>query len=150
MSAIKCQPITVDEAVVCAKSLFVTTIVGQLTIVVASLKEYNTKIETLLKTFSDGERFRSLPGVDVIISAKLLVSIGTDRERFSNANQLQSFFGTVPYTKGSGQYRSVHFRFACNKTMRAAIEQMAMASLRCSAWAKSYVLCLVLVNAASN
>jgi transposase len=136
--AIKCQPIEVDEAVVMAKSLFVTTIVGQLKAVVASLKEYNRQIGTLLNKFSDGDIFRSLPGVDVILAAKLLVSIGADRERFSSANELQSFFGTAPYTKGSGQYRSVHFRFACNKGMRAALEQMALASLRCSAWAKSY------------
>jgi transposase len=136
--AIKCQPIEVDEAVVMAKSLFVTTIVGQLKAVVASLKEYNRQIGTLLDNFSDGDIFRSLPGVDVIIAAKLLVSIGTSRERFTSANELQSFFGTAPYTKGSGQYRSVHFRFACNKTMRAALEQMSLASIRCSAWAKSY------------
>jgi len=112
--------------------------VGQLTTVVASLKEYDKQIAILLSSFSDGDRFRSLPGVDVILAAKLLVSIGTDRERFSNACELQSFFGTAPYTKASGQYRGVHFRFACNKTMRTALEQMALASIRGSTWAKSY------------
>jgi len=134
----KLKSIKVDEAMVLAKSLFVTTIVGQLTIVVASLKEYNTTIATILLSTDDGDRFRSLPGVDVILAAKLLVSIGTDRERFAKASELQTFFGTAPYTKGSGQYRSVHFRLACHKGMRAALEQMALASLRCSAWAKNY------------
>jgi transposase len=137
-SALTEGPIEVDDAVVCAKSFFVTTMVEQLKIVVASLKEYDKQIALLLSGFSDGDRFRSLPGVDVILAAKLLVSIGDDRERFSQANELQSFFGTAPYTKGSGQYRSVHFRFACNKGMRAALEQMALVSIRCSSWAKSY------------
>jgi len=41
LDAMKEKPQSVDEAVVKAKSLFVTTIVGQLTYVVASLKEYN-------------------------------------------------------------------------------------------------------------
>ncbi len=136
--AIKLEPIEVDDAVVKAKSLFVTTIVEQLKTVVTSLKEYQKQIETLLNQFDDSDRFRSLPGVDVILASKLLVSIGTDRERFSSANELQSFFGTVPYTKVSGQHRGVHFRFACNKTMRTALTQMAVASLKNSDWAKSY------------
>ena len=109
--AMKLKPIEVS-----AKSLFVTTIVGQLKFVVASLKEYNKQIKTLLNSF-DLKKV-NLPGVDVILAAKLLVSIGTSRERYASANELQSFFGTAPYTKGSGQYRSVHFRFACHKGMR--------------------------------
>ena len=138
LDAMKLKPQKVDEAVVSAKSLFVTTIVGQLKYVVTSLKEYNNQISTLLSNFSDGDRFRSLPGVDTILAGKLLVFIGTDRERFSSALELQSYFGTAPYTKSSGQYRGVHFRFGCNKTMRTALTQMAFASLRNSAWAKSY------------
>ncbi|MHC4534845.1 MAG: IS110 family RNA-guided transposase [Planctomycetota bacterium] len=138
LDAMKLKPQKVDEAVVIAKSLFVATIVGQLRLLVASLAEYNDSISTLLNTFSDGDRFRSLPGVDYILGAKLLVAIGVDRKRFSKANELQSFWGTAPYTKSSGQYRSVHFRVACNKGMRTALEQMALASIRCSNWAKSY------------
>jgi hypothetical protein len=138
LAAITEKPQRVDEAVVKAKSLFVTTIVGQLKIVVASLKEYDKQIEFLLNGFSDGALFRSLPGVDVILAAKLLVNIGTDRERFNSANELQSFFGTAPYTLSSGRYRGVHFRKACHKGMRTALSQLSFASLRRSRWAKSY------------
>ena len=138
LSALKSKPITVDEAVVAAKSLLTKTIVSQLRQITSALKEYHKRIKELLLEFSDGTLFRSLPGVDVILASKLLVAIGTDRERFSSANELQSYFGTAPYTKSSGQYRGVHFRFACHKGMRAALGQMAFASLRNSAWAKSY------------
>jgi len=150
----------VDEAVVLAKSLFVTTIVGQLRFVLASLKEYNKQISTLLSNFSDSDRFRSLPLVDTILAGKLLVFIGTDRERFSSAFQLQSYFGTAknnavrrsrplsfaclrlsaPYTKSSGKHRGVHFRLSCNKTMRTALTQMAFASLRKSALKRAIML----------
>jgi len=136
--AMRLNPIEIDDAVVKAKSLLVTAIVAQLKSVVESLKEYLKVISTLLSKFLDGRRFRSLPGVDIILAAKLLVSIGIDRERFSSANELQSFYGTAPYTKSSGEHRSVHFRKACHKVMRAALEQMAFSSLRNSAWAKSY------------
>ncbi|MBC8458708.1 MAG: IS110 family transposase [Deltaproteobacteria bacterium] len=142
------KPIAVDEAVVNAKTLLTQTIVSQLKLITAALKEYDKRIKELLTEFSDGALFRSLPiaglcllispRVDVILASKLLVAIGTDRERFSSANELQSYFGTAPYTKSSGKYRAVHFRFACHKGMRAALGQMAFASLRRSAWAKSY------------
>jgi transposase len=138
LDAMKEKPQQVDDAVVKAKSLFVTTIVGQLLYVVDSLKEYNQQISALLCRFSDGALFRSLPGVDTILAAKLLVNIGTDRQRFTSALELQSYFGTAPYTKSSGQYRGVHFRKACNKGMRVALSQLSFASLRCSAWANSY------------
>ena len=101
-------------------------------------KAYQQQIEALLDQFSDGKRFLSLPGVSVILASKLLCGIGTDRQRFANANQMQSFFGTAPYTKKSGQSRSVHFRFACHKDMRTALQQMAFASLKNNPWAKAY------------
>jgi len=75
-------PIAVDEAVVNAKSLLTQTIVSQLRAITAALKEYDKRIKELLLDFSDGNLFRSLPGVDIILAAKLLVAMGTDRERF--------------------------------------------------------------------
>lgn len=76
--------------------------------------------------------------MDIVLGAKLLIAIGTDRERFATANELQSMFGTAPYTKSSGQHKSAHFRRACHKKMRAALHQMAFASLRKSDWARAY------------
>ena len=132
LDSLKRKPIAVDEAVVNAKTLLTQTIVSQLKLITAALKEYDKRIKELLTEFSDGALFRSLPiaglcllispRVDVILASKLLVAIGTDRERFSSANELQSYFGTAPYTKSSGQYRGVHFRFACHKGMQKATD----------------------------
>ena len=138
LTAIKCQGLTIDAAVVSAKSLFTSTLVSQLQSLRTALAVYQERIEVLFKGFDDSACFLSLPGVDVLLGAKLLVGIGTDRQRFTNANELQAFFGTAPYTKCSGQYRSVRFRFACHKGMRTALYQMAFASLQNSQWAKNY------------
>ena len=138
LSAFSRHLTTVDEAVMSAKSLLTQSIVAQLVPVMATLDIYHKRIKALLGQFADDTHFQSLPGVDIILAAKLLVAIGTDRARFQNANELQSLFGTAPYTKKSGQYESVHFRFACHKGMRTAVHQMAFASLRTSAWAKQY------------
>ena len=138
LSAIKSRGLTIDAAVASAKALFTSTIVSLLQSLKAALAVYQEQIDALFKGFDDSACFLSLPGVDVILGAKLLVGIGTDRQRFANAKELQAFFGTAPYTKRSGQYRSVRFRFACHKGMRTALYQMAFASLGNSQWAKSY------------
>ncbi|MBI1924795.1 IS110 family transposase [Candidatus Poribacteria bacterium] len=138
LSAIQQTFWTADEAVTEAKSLLTQSLVALLKPLMAALAVYQKRIEDLLNQFQDGTRFKSLPGVDVILAAKLLVTIGTDSSRFSNANEMQCVFGTAPYTKRSGQYKSVHFRKACHKGLRADEQQMAVASLRTSQWAKAY------------
>jgi transposase len=138
LTAIKSQGLTIDAAVASAKALFTSTMVSLLQSLKTALAVYQEQIDALFKGFDDSACFLSLPGVDVILGAKLLVGIGTDRQRFANAKELQAFFGTAPYTKRSGQYRSVRFRFACHKGMRTALYQMAFASLGNSQWAKSY------------
>jgi transposase len=138
LKALKQNPITADEAVVSAKSLLTQSVVAQLKPLRAALEVYQKRIEDLLEKSKDGTRFKSLPGVDVILAAKLVCTIGTDKSRFNTANEMQCLFGTAPYTKSSGKSKSVHFRKACHKGLRTALQQMAVASLRSSQWAKSY------------
>jgi transposase len=133
------QPeISIDKPIAQTKSMLTLALVKQLAAIVNALAEYNEMIETLIVNSSDGQRFRSLPGVDVILAAKLLAAIGTDRNRFSSANELQALFGTAPYTKQSGRHRGVSFRQACDRKLRAALNQMALSSLTKSQWARSY------------
>lgn len=138
LAAMGHNPLTVDAEVIVAKSLFCQTRVSQLVSLMAALKVYEEQIERTLGHFDDFDRFKSLPGVDVILSAKLLVAIITPRQRFASANELQSLFGTAPYTKSSGQNRSVPERKACHKRMRTTLHQIALCSLRASDWAKAY------------
>ena len=57
-----------------AKSWLTEALVAQLKPLIAALNGYRKRIEELLGKFKDGIRFKSLPGVDVILAAKLLVT----------------------------------------------------------------------------
>lgn len=138
LTAMRQNPFPLDCHVISAKSLFTEILVSQLLSLTAAVDVYDQRIDALLKGFDDFSRFQSLPGVDIVLGAKLLVAIGTDRHRFAAATELQALFGTAPYTKSSGKNRGVHFRKACHKKMRTALHQMALASLRTSQWAKCY------------
>jgi transposase len=64
--------------------------------------------------------------------------LGDAAGRWESARHLQAHAGAIPVTKQSGKARSVGFRFACNKHLRAAMQQFAFLSLRQSAWARAY------------
>ncbi len=44
----------------------------------------------------------------------------------------------MPVTKRSGKQRVVHFRFACDKSLRHVVGQVAFLSLLSSDWARAY------------
>ncbi len=69
LSAIKHPPITIDSVVAQAKSLLTEALVAQLKPLIAALNGYRKRIKDLLEKFKDGTRFKSLPGVDVILAA---------------------------------------------------------------------------------
>ena len=62
------------------------------------------------------------------------------RERITELVTLhvQGYGGSVPETVRSGKHLVIHFRFACNTTLRAAIHQLAFLSLPHSTWARAY------------
>ena len=43
----------------------------------------------------------------------------------------------MPVTERSGKQRVVHFRFACDKSLRYVVDQVAFLSLLSSAWARA-------------
>ena len=59
-------------------------------------------------------------------------------DRWTSFRDLQGYGGSVPETVRSGKHLVIHFRFACNTTLRAAIHQLAFLSLPHSTWARAY------------
>ena len=51
---------------------------------------------------------------------------------------LQAQAGTVPVTQRSGKQLFVTFRYACDKQLRAVLDQVAFLSLQRSEWARAY------------
>jgi transposase len=82
----------------------------------------------------NGGIFRSLPGADYILGARLLV-LYSSRD-FASANEAQVFFGTCPCTKSSGQSIFIYFRKGCHEIGRTTFHQLAFCSLKSSQWAK--------------
>jgi len=133
--AMQQKEIFISPAVISAKAMMKRAILAQLKVVIHCIYLYDQKIRELFDQIPHSDIFRSLPGVDYLLGAKLLVLFSKE---FRSAKEVQSYCGTSPYSKLSGQSRGVYFRSGCNKFGRNLFVQIAFCSLTSSAFAKSY------------
>ncbi len=125
-------------AVTSAKSRLAVAVVGQLKVLAKHLMEYRQAIEALFARHPDRDIFGSLPGAGDKTAPRLAAEIGSIRDRFENAQSLQTYAGTAPVTKQSGKSRYVQFRQSCNKHLRAAVNFLADHSRGQCVWAQVY------------
>jgi len=133
-NAMKKAPSQIPQEIVRARSRLKNVLVGHLVALIQEIKDYEEQIQHVMGEIPYGGIFRSLPGADYVLGAKLLVLY--DGKEFDSACEAGAFYGTAPYTARSG--RSVHIRFrrGCNKFGRNAFHQLARSSLKKSKWAK--------------
>jgi transposase len=124
----------VSQAVVNAKVRLKNILVTHLHLLIQQIQEYETQIKSPMDSIPNGHIFRSLPGADYILGAKLLVLYST--RDFTDASEAQQLFGTAPYTAMSGQSRYVGFRRGANKFGRNTFQQLARGSIKSSSWAR--------------
>ena len=80
----------------------------------------------------------SFPGVGPAWAPRLIAALGTQRDRFATAHQLQSYSGIAPVKEASGKRCWTHMRWACPKFVRPTFHEWAQHSLARSAWARAY------------
>jgi transposase len=83
---------------------------------------------------------RTLPiGKHGITAPTLWARLGDAPGRWESFRHLQAHAGAVPVTKRSGkQQRVIQFRFACDKSLRYVVDQVAFLSMLSSEWARAY------------
>ncbi|VAX41782.1 hypothetical protein MNBD_PLANCTO02-3175, partial [hydrothermal vent metagenome] len=82
--------------------------------------------------------FRSLPGAGDALVPRMIAGMGSDRDRYANAAEVQSHTCIAPVTRSSGKFRSVKKRAACNKFLRQMFHEFAAHSRQWSDWAGAY------------
>jgi len=129
----------IPEHVVRAKSRLVRALVAELRVVRTAVADYHAEIEGFFGSMPAAEVARSLPaGKSGVIIPMVWAELGDAPGRWESFRHLQAQAGTVPVTQRSGKYKLTQFRFACNKRLRHALDLLAFASLRHSAWAMAY------------
>jgi transposase len=129
-----------EPALNCSFALRVQLVCRQLQDVVSTVKEYEKQIAQCFQQHPDRDIFASFPGAGPVLAPRLLAAMGSERERFDSANNLQRYTGIAPVTKQSGKMRHVHRRYLCPKFERQSFHEYAKESVLWSRWAAAYYL----------
>jgi len=86
----------------------------------------------------DADIYRSLPGLGVILGARVLGEFGDDPNRYTTAKCRKNYAGTAPLTIASGRKRAVLARHIRNRRLYDAIDQWAFCALSTSPGARTF------------
>lgn len=96
-------------AVILAAEEQIPTLASLLLAMVQQKRELLSRVKNLFLTHCDHHIFASLPGAGDLLAPKLLVMFGEHRDRFPEAESIQSLAGTCPITIQSGKKKTVLF-----------------------------------------
>jgi len=130
--------LTDDRAVIEPSVYRVRRLVRQLRALNTSIAEMETRIDELFASHEDAQIFESLPGAGAALAPRLLVAIGTDRERWRDANHLSVYSGIAPVIAESGNLSITSFRWTSNKFLRQSFHEFANYSRQHSKWAGEF------------
>ena len=92
----------------------------------------------MLERHPDAEIISSLPGLGVVLGARVLGEFGDEPNRYADAKGRKAYAGTAPITKASGRSQVVLARVARNRRLADACENGAFRSLTRSPGARNY------------
>ena len=127
-----------DQAVIVTHRLDVLHTVQLIIQHTETVDEYDRVIASHMAQHCDAALFQSFPAAGPGLAPRLAAAFGTDRERFSSAQEVQQFSGVAPVLKRSGKTCSVLRRLARPKFLHQTFHEYADHSRKKSAWAAAY------------
>lgn len=110
-------------------------VIAELVTQIARLEEH---LADRFDQHPDAKLIRSLPGLGMVLGARVLAEFGDDPNRYPDAKSRKNYAGTSPITRASGRYRVVLARYARNKHLADACYQWAFASMLASPGARAF------------
>jgi transposase len=86
----------------------------------------------------DAKIIRSLPGLGMILGARVLGEFGDDPNRYADAKSRKNYAGTSPITRASGKHRVVLARYARNTRLADACYRWAFSAVSASPGARAF------------
>jgi len=102
------------------------------------ISDLEAELATHFEAHPDADIYRSLPGLGVILGARVLGEFGDDPNRYTTAKCRKNYAGTSPLTIASGRKRAVLARHVRNKRLYDAVDQWAFCALQSSPGARAY------------
>ncbi|MCQ4366001.1 IS110 family transposase [Mycobacterium gordonae] len=137
-AALRTEQLAAPAAITAAFAATTTATVGILTEINRQISELETSLAAHFETHPDADIYRSLPGLGVILGARVLGEFGDDPNRYTTAKCRKNYAGTSPLTIASGKKRAVLARHVRNRRLYDAIDQWAFCALSTSPGARAF------------
>ena len=110
-------------------------VVAEMTVQIEALAR---ELQSRFEVHPDAEILRSLPGLGLVLGARVLAEFGDDPTRYADPKARKNYAGTSPITRASGRSRVALARFARNRRLADALEMWAFCSISGSPGARRY------------
>ncbi len=133
------QPVSEDPALVEPSRFYVQALAKQLQALCASIKAAESTLEETFQEHPDASLWQSLPGAGAVLAPRLAIAWGSDRKRFTSAQDMQTYSGIAPVRSASGERESTFRRNHRPRFLHQSFwEHAKQSALHCE-WAKVYV-----------
>lgn len=133
-------PLTEDRVLCEVSVLHLAALVAEVRVLNAHVAKADAAIATAFASHPDAQIFQSLPGAGPALAPRLCALFGANRERWSDASELQRCYGIAPVTERSGRQKYVHWRWSAPVFARQSLVEWAGQSIKWCEWAKAYYL----------
>jgi transposase len=116
----------------------VLALVGVISTLNRQLIQLTEQLEHHFEIHPDAEIVRSLPGLGVVLGARVVAEFGDDPTRYANPKARKNYAGTAPITRASGKRQVVVARLARNRRLADACYLWAFSALTASPGARAY------------
>ena len=121
-------PVTVSRAFAATTK----AAVAQIDAINRQVAALEAELESSFEQHPDAAIYRSMPGLGVVLGARVLGEFGDDPERYESAKSRRNYADTSPLTVASGRKRTVKARFIRNRRLSDAANLWALCSLQAS------------------
>jgi transposase len=132
------EHLTAPPAVAAALGATTTAAVHVIATLNTQIDELETALAAHFETHPDADIYRSLPGLGVVLGARVLGEFGDDPNRYTSAKCRKNYAGTSPLTVAWGRKRAVLARHIRNKRLYDALDQWAFCALTTSPGARAF------------
>ncbi|WP_390632053.1 IS110 family transposase [Mycobacterium simulans] len=137
-AALRTEQLVAPEAVTQAYGAITSATVNVLIELTDQISQLETTLAEHFEKHPDADIYRSLPGLGVILSARVLGEFGDAPTRYTTAKSRKNYAGTSPLTVASGRQRLVRARYVRNDRLYDAIDRWAFAALQCSPGVRAF------------
>jgi transposase len=132
------EPSTTDPVITECYSMQMLVLVAQIRQIQESIKQYDKEIHKTYCTHADAEIIDSFPATGKVFGPRLIAALGTDRDRFESAHEIECYSGIAPVVDRSGKTAKIYRRYKCSAFIRQSFHEWANETTKHCLWARAF------------